>query len=279
MTRPPAPWPVASSVVVGVMGDPVSHSLSPLLHNAAFAALGLDWASVAFPVRAGGTAGALGGIRALGIRGVSVTMPHKTDAARLADGLSATAHALGAVNCLSLEDGVLTGHNTDGEGFLASARRGAGFEPAGRRCLVAGAGGAARAVVLALAEVGAAEVAVVNRTPARAEAAAALAGARGRVGRPEDAGAADLVVNATPAGMAGVAGAARPPVPAALLGPGQVVVDLVYEPRVTPWLGEAVARGATGVGGLGMLVHQAAAQLALWTGRDVPVEAMWAAAR
>lgn len=279
MTRPRVPWPVASSVIVGVMGDPVAHSLSPVLHNTAFAAMGLDWASIAFRVRAGETEQAVAGVRALGVRGVSVTMPHKGEAARLADRLSATARVLRAVNCLSLEDGMLVGHNTDGAGFLESLRRGAGFDPGGRRCVVAGAGGAARAVVLALAEAGSDQVTVVNRTAARAEAAAALAGSRGRVGVPEDAEDADLVVNATPAGMGGAAPDARPPIPPELLHHGQVAVDLIYEPRVTAWLAAARARGAAGVEGLGMLVHQAAAQLRVWTGDEVPVEEMWAAVR
>lgn len=277
--RPAAPWPTASTAVVGVMGDPVAHSLSPLLHNAAFAALGLDWASVAFLVRPGGAEDALRGMRALGVRGLSVTMPHKSAAAALADRLTPVAERLGAANCLSFDGGEVLGDNTDGEGFLAALRRGTGFDPAGRRCLVAGAGGAARAVVLALAAAGASEVVVANRSPDRAEAAAALAGPGGRLGEAAEAPRADLVVNATPAGMVGAGEAVAPIVDAALLHAGQVVVDLVYEPRTTAWLSEAVRRGATGVGGLGMLVHQAAVQLERWTGRDVPVEVMWDAAR
>ena len=134
----------------------------------------------------------------------------------------------------------------------------------------------ARAVVLALAGAGAAEVVVVNRTPERAVEAAALAGPAGRVGRPDDAATADLVVDATPVGMAG-AGADGPLVAPSLLGPGQVVADLVYHPLETPWLAAAAARGARVVGGLGMLVHQAAAQLGLWTGQDPPLDAMWRA--
>ena len=170
------------------------------------------------------------------------------------------------------------GDNTDGRGFLKALRRGAGFDPAGRRCLVVGAGGAARAVVLALAEAGAAEVVVVNRTAERAAAAAALAGERGRVGVTADAAGADLVVEATPSGMGGVEG-----VPAQVDGgslrAGQVAVDLVYHPPVTPWLAAAAAAGATTLGGLGMLVHQAAAQVAAWTGLEPPVGVMWDAAR
>lgn len=272
--------PSARTRVVGVMGDPVSHSLSPLLHNTAFAVLGLDWVSVGFPVPAGAAADALVGMRALGIAGLSVTMPHKEAVARLVDRRTAVADRLGAVNCVAREGDVLVGDNTDGVGFLDALRRAAGFEPAGRRCLVVGAGGAARAVILALADAGAGEVVVVNRTPARAGDAASLAGGRGRAGQPEEAAGVDLVVDATPAGMAGTASSGvRPLVDAAVLGPRQVVADLVYHPPTTPWLADAARRGATTVGGLGMLVHQAAGQLERWTGTAPPVEALWRAAQ
>ena len=277
--------------VVGVIGSPVAHSLSPLLHERAFAALGLAgaWRSFAFEVAGGHAAAALDAMRRARITGLSVTMPHKADVAGLVDECSDVARRLTAVNCIHQQGDRLYGTNTDGEGFLASLARGAGFEPAGKRCVVIGAGGAARAVVLALAGAGAAEVAVVNRTPEHAFEAAALAGRHGRAvdltgGAIEDAAnVADLVVNATPVGMAGV-GTTSGSAPAdwlvapGLLGPGQVATDLVYVPRQTTWLAEAAAAGATTLDGLGMLVHQAAAQLMLWTGQDPPVEAMWQAA-
>jgi shikimate dehydrogenase len=275
-------WPTAASRVVGVIGDPIAHSLSPLLHNAAFDALGLDWVSLAFAVPAGRADAALTGMRALGLAGLSVTMPHKEQAFGCVDEPTAVARRLGAVNCVTRRDadGALVGDSTDGPGFLAALERAAGFDPRGRRCLVVGAGGAARAVVLALAEAGAAEVVVVNRTPARAEVAAALAGAVGRVGSGADVAHAELVVQATPVGMAALraAGAEALAFDPDGLHPGQVVTDLVYLPAETPVLAAARARGATVVGGLGMLVHQAAMALGRWTGRTVPVEAMWAAA-
>ncbi len=146
----------AATTVVGVMGDPVAHSLSPLLHNTAFAELGLDWVSVGFKVPAGQAAGALAGVRALGLAGISVTMPHKSEVARLVDECTPEASHLGAVNCVVRAGERLVGDNTDGRGFLASLERGAGFSPDGRRCLVVGAGGAARAVIAALAGAGAA---------------------------------------------------------------------------------------------------------------------------
>ncbi len=272
--------------IVGVIGSPVAHSLSPLLHDSAFAALGLAarWRSFAFEVAPGEAPGALEAMRRARIRGLSVTMPHKAAVAALVDECSDTARRLNAVNCVVNEAGALYGTNTDGEGFVASLARAAGFDPAGRRCLVIGAGGAARAVVLALAAHGAAGVAIVNRTPERAFEAADLAGAVGSAVALTDGSvaravaAADLVVNATPVGMAGGVPAAEWLVAPGLLGPGQVAADLVYAPRPTRWLAEAAGTGATVVDGLGMLVHQAAAQLVLWTGMEPPVEAMWRAA-
>ena len=280
--------------LVGVIGSPIGHSLSPVLHNAAFAALGLDatWHSRAFEVAPGEAASALAAMRRADISGLSVTMPHKADVTALVDDCSPVARGLGAVNCIVNRSGRLFGTNTDGEGFVASLARGAAFTPAGRRCLVIGAGGAARAVILALAQAGASAVAVLNRTPERAAAAAALAGVSGSVvpvgpvgsaeekGQLEAVASADLVVNATPLGMAGAfhGSAADWLVAPQLLHPGQVVADLVYAPRPTRWLAEAAAAGAHPVDGLGMLVHQAAAQLELWTGQQAPVEAMWQAA-
>ncbi len=269
-------WPAGTSVVVGVIGDPVRHSLSPVLHNAAFAALGLDWVSVAFSVPPASLDAALAGARALGVRGLSVTMPHKEAVAAKVDRTSPTAARLGAVNCVVIEPDGLVGENTDGQGFVAALHRGAGFDASGRRCLVAGAGGAARAVVLALAEAGASEVVVVGRSPVRVADAASLAGRVGRAGVPSEAADAELVVNATPLGMAGTTEAgALPPIDPVLLGPGQLVMDLVYAPRPTRWLELAQRRGAEVLDGLGMLVHQAALQVELWSGCHAPVEAMW----
>ena len=272
-----ATWPTAATHLVGIIGSPVRHSLSPVLHNAAFAALGLDWAYVAFEVAPGGGAAAVSAVRALGLEGLSVTMPHKADAAKAVDELSPIAEALGVINTVIRRGDTLLGDSTDGEGFVDALRADLGFDPAGRRCVILGAGGAARAVVVALAHAGAAQVVVVGRTPARAETAAALAGSVGRTGEHADAAGADLVVNATPVGMEGVGDEALPIEPG-LLGPGQVVADLIYAPAVTPLLEAAKARGATTVNGLGMLVHQAGRQFHLWTGNDPPLEAMSAAA-
>ena len=262
--------------MAAVIGDPVRHSLSPALHNAAFQSLGLDWAYLAFEVARGEAGDAIAGVRALRIDGLSVTMPHKEAVARAVDRLSPTAERLGAVNTVVRTGASLVGESTDGQGFLDALRVDQGFEPSNRRCLVVGTGGAARAVILALVDGGAAEVVVVGRSAERVGAAVALAGRPARPGSPAEAGDVTLVVNATPVGMVGHP--VGPPVDTDLLGPGNVVVDLVYHPAVTPFVAAARQRGAVAVGGLGMLVHQAAHAFRLWTGQPAPIEVMSAAA-
>ena len=259
-----------------VIGDPVRHSLSPAIHNAAFAARGMDWVFLACEVPEGEVPEALAGVVALGIEGLSVTMPHKAAVAAAVDRLSPTARLLGAVNCVVRDGEHLVGHSTDGDGFVDALASEAGWSPTGARCVVFGAGGAGRAVVLALADAGAAEVAVVNRTSRRAVAAAALAGDRGRVVEAAETGRFDLVVNATPLGMTGHGGATLPLDPE-LLQPGQLLVDLVYEPAETALLAAARGRGIRAFNGVRMLVHQAARAFELWTGTDAPTEAMAAA--
>lgn len=272
--------PSGSTRLAGVIGSPVRHSLSPVLMNAAFDATGIDWTYVAFEVPAGRLPDALVGVRALGIAGLSVTMPHKDAAAACVDDLSPVATRLGAVNCIANLDGRLVGHNTDGEGFVRSLASDFAFSPAGRRCVVLGAGGAARSIVLSLAQSGADEVVVVNRTLDAAERAAALAAERGRVVAPAlarvDLADADLVVNATSVGMDGV-DAHELPCDPSHFHEGQIVVDLVYRPLVTTWIVEASSRGALVANGVPMLAQQAAVQFEIWTGLDAPIGAMTAA--
>ncbi len=271
--------------LAAVIGDPVGHSLSPTLLNAGFAAAGLDWTYLAFEVPDGGAAGALDAMRTLGLGGLSVTMPHKAAVAAAVDHCTPDAEALGAVNCVVVEDGRLVGHNTDGGGFLDGLAHDAGMDVSGGRAVVLGAGGAARAVVRALGDAGAAEVAVVNRTPDRAAEAARLAGSAGRVldgagdGLADALATADLVVNATPIGMAGTASSADLPIDPALVGDGAVAVDLIYHPAETDWMAALRRRGIEAHGGLSMLVFQAARAFVLWTGVEAPVSAMDAAAR
>ena len=258
--------------VAGVIGDPVTHSLSPLLHNAAFAALGLDWVSVPFPVGAGKGSEAVEAMRTLGLAGLSVTTPHKDVVALAADEVSDAVAALGAANCLvPLADGRVRAENTDGEGFLAGLLEDADTSVEGKTVAVLGAGGAARAITRACADAAASAVLVVNRTTQRAEICAGLAGAVGVVATATDISSADIVVNATTVGMSPDSAMACDP---RLLHRGQIVVDIVYTPLETAWLAATRATGIECFNGLSMLIHQAAVAIAHWTAREAPVEAM-----
>jgi shikimate dehydrogenase len=249
-----------------------------VIHNAAFAATGLDWVYEAFDVGADEVAAFVARAAAEGFGGLNVTMPDKEAAAAAVDRQTADAEALGAVNTVIFGgDAITVGDNTDGPGFLAAlAADVPELALGGAHVGVVGAGGAARAVILALGRAEVASIVVVNRTRARAVAAVELAPAVARVGEAADLAGLDLVVDATPAGMGG---ADELPFDPDLLGPDQVVCDLVYWPLETPLLREAAARGARAVNGLGMLVHQAAGSFERWTGVDAPVEAMTAAVR
>ena len=269
----------ARTQVVAVIGDPIGHSLSPVIHNAGFAALGLDWICVALPVPDGAALDAARAMRTLGLRGMSVTMPHKSDIVAGLDRLSEVASTLGSVNCVTACDGELVGDSTDGSGFLEGLRADFGVDPSGADCVVLGAGGAARAVVLALAGAGARSVRVVNRTRPRAERAAALGGPTATVGVASDVTRADLVVNATPVGMgAAPDGVTTLPLDPDLLRPGQMVAELIYHPAETDLMVAARAAGARTANGMSMLVHQAAAAFTHWTGEVAPLAAMTAAA-
>ena len=262
---------------VGVIGWPVTHSLSPTIHNSAFIAMDMDWVYVPMPVAPGTLPAAMDGLRALGFAGANVTMPHKTEAAELADARSDDATRLEAVNTLVAGPDGLMGHNTDAPGFDRFLRRDAGFDPDGRTALVYGAGGAARACALALAGGGLVRLEVALRDPQRArglERALEDLDTEVAVVDFERATSADvdLVVNATPLGIHGE----ELPLPA--LHPDIVVVDLLYRPSSTPLLVTARAAGAVALGGLGLLLHQAALSFELWTGTAPPLEVMSAAA-
>lgn len=268
-----------SSVITGatrlaaVIGSPVRHSLSPALHNAVFEATGLDWRMLAFEVEPGNAAQALTAMKVLGIAGYAVTMPHKHDVAGAVDEVDPASAALGSVNTVVLRpDGTTFGASTDGAGLVESLRA-AGIELRASRVAVLGAGGAARSIVDALGRAGVADIAIVNRTLAAAEAAAALSGVA-RVGTAADIATADLLVNATSVGM----GTDRLPVDAAAMRADLAVADIVYHPLQTALLSAAAAAGATTVDGLGMLVYQAVLQQELWTGRRPEPSMMRAAA-
>ena len=269
--------PAGTEVAAGVIGYPVRHSLSPTICQAAFDELGLDWVYAAFEVLPGDAGQALDHMRERDMAGLSVTMPHKADVAAAVDELSPAAAALGVVNCVSRDGARLVGHNTDGAGFC-DALLAEGVDLAGIDCAVLGAGGAARAVVAELARRGVGEVAVIARRPEAAASAAALAGSVGTTADLADVGRYRLVVNATPVGMAETEGAGELPVDPDLLHVGQHVAELVYNPLHTPLLTECHRRGVGVSTGVGMLVHQAAHAVRIWTGSEPPVDAMTAAA-
>jgi shikimate dehydrogenase len=264
----------AQTRVFGIIGQPLGHTLSPAIHNAAFEATGFDGVYVALPVAPEGLADAVSAVRAFKFGGLSVTVPHKVAITALLDGLTAEAEAAGAVNTVFWEGGRLLGHNTDVAGYAAmldSAGRHA------RQALVLGAGGAARAVCLALRRAGI-PTTVAAREPARAvdlivpgsvavtrwEAAGSLLGGTG------------LLVNTTPVGMH-PDGDSAPLGDLAALPAGAIVHDLVYRPLETRLLAMARGRGLDTVDGGVMLVRQAAEAFRLWTGLNPPEEAMRAA--
>jgi shikimate dehydrogenase len=270
---------VSQRRVAALIGSPVGHSLSPVIHQAAFDAAGVDWTYVAFDVAAGGGADAVAAMRVLGLRGLSVTMPHKHEVAAAVDRLDPAAEALASVNTVSWDGDELVGSSTDGAGFVNSLAD-VGIDVAGTRVAVIGAGGAARSVVDALGRAGASSISIVNRTPERAAAACDLA-AVAAVGSAGDISGADIVVNASSVGM-GVDPASATALDLAcdpaLLHPEQVVVDLVYHPLQTAWLARAADIGARTVDGLGMLIHQAALQQVSWLGTMPDVAVMRRAA-
>ena len=268
----------------GVMGDPVEHSVSPAIHNAAFRALGLPYAYVPFHVRKGDLTAALSGVRALNIRGVNITIPHKVAILPLLDEIDPLAKQIGAVNVLLNDSGRLIGYNTDAEGFL-HVLSGHGIEPQGKNVVVLGAGGAARAICFALALRGAA-LTILNRTAARAQACAEDIAktfslpVKALELTPENVsaalGRASLLVNATSVGMLPAAGAT--PVERELLGTHLTVMDIIYNPHQSTLLREAELSGARTINGLEMLIWQGALAFEKWTGRQPPLNVMRKAA-
>ncbi len=287
VSQRPAAWPGGRTRPLAVLGWPVAHSLSPVMHNAALAAMDLDLVYLALPAAPDRLADVVGALGAVGCVGANVTVPHKQAVVAACDRLTDEARTIGAVNTLTWTEDGLEGHNTDAVGLQRALDEvGAGRGPA----VLLGTGGAARAAVVALVRRGA-DVLVVGRRPAAARELAELGASIGSSiagdGGPtvtsagldaDDLGdrvaTADLVVNATPLGMQ------REPLPAPFmdLSAGQTAYDLVYAPPDTPFLQAAGAAGAAAHHGLSMLVHQAAAALERWTGREVPVDVMRQAA-
>lgn len=270
----------ASTRLAAVIGDPVRHSLSPALHNAAYASAGLDWLMVALPAASGTGATMVDLVRHHDVGGLAVTMPLKSEVADAVDRLDPAAAALRSVNTVVADSGGAYGMSTDGDGFVASLRS-AGHEPSGARVVVLGAGGAARSIIDALGRSGVASLVIHNRTAAAAHEASGLADQAAAVdtdGLADACATADIIVNTTSVGMGAVDASGDTPLLPELLSSHHVVADIVYHPLATPLLHAARAAGADVVDGLGMLVHQAALQCLAWTGVEVDTVVMRAAA-
>ena len=242
----------------------------------------MDWVYTAFETPEEELTDAIKGVRALGIAGLSVTMPHKVKVCALLDEISDSAQTLEAVNCIVNEGGKLKGHNTDGDGFIDAVKHDAGLDVADKKVLIIGSGGSARSIIHSLGKAGAREIAVINRTKKKALDALELAGSVGRLLAEdkisEAAEEADLVINATPIGMADTEETTNFPIEPNLLSKGQLAVDLIYHPISTPWMEALKNRKVETYGGLSMLIFQAAKSFKLWTGEEAPVEVMRKAA-
>lgn len=274
--------------LVGLLGWPVEHTISPAMHNAAFLAAGLNWRYVPLPVRPGRVAQAMSGLQALGFAGCNVTIPHKRAVMEHLDHASDQAQAIGAVNTVVIKpDGRMLGDNTDAAGFLRSLVE-SGFHPQRRRAMVIGAGGSARAVANALASVGT-SITIVNRTLSRAESLVAdlsslypslpiLSRRLTPAVLCQEILSNHLLVNATSMGMWPQVDCS--PWPDGVSLPSSLMVfDLVYTPPETKLMKQARRAGARAIGGLEMLVYQGVAAWELWTDQRAPVDTMMTAAR
>ena len=278
------------SRLLGIIGYPIGHSLSPVFHQAALDHYGLDITYQAWEVAPHELRGFVEpGLRACpDLLGFNVTVPHKEAIISYLDEVSPEARSAGAVNTVVNHSGRLSGHNTDGLGFLRALNKEAGFSPGGRRVLILGAGGAARGVATALVSHGVGPLTIANRTLERAHRLAQdLAKPSMTIGAiPLRGGGlrraaqeADLIVQCTTMGMFHGPNQAGIPLKAQDIPPTALVYDLVYNPPETPLMKEARRAGARALGGLSMLVYQGAIAFEMWTGRGAPVEVMFRAAR
>lgn len=267
--------------VVGVIGDPVKHSCSPPMHNAAFRELGMDYVYVPFWVKPENLAAAVEGFKATKVAGINITLPHKKAVLPLMDSISQEAELIGAVNTMVFKDGMVEGHNTDARGFVASLQEESVDGIEGMSIVVLGAGGGAQAVVVGLALEGAGRIIIANRTPEKAIQLAETVSGQTDVqvegvslddrNLPEYISGSELLVSTITAGM-------DPSIPLVMnpdwLHKDLTVCDIVYIPPETNLLKAAAKRGLKTIGGMGMLVHQGAISFRLWTGKRPPVEIM-----
>jgi shikimate dehydrogenase len=267
--------------LVGAFGDPIAENPTGVMQEAAFQALGLQWRYLLIEVHKGDLEAAIEGIRAMNFRGINLTIPHKVEVLKYLDQVSADARLMGAVNTVRREGDRLIGENTDGKGFLQSLRHDAGVDPAGKRIVVLGAGGAARAVTVELALAGAAHITVVNRTAGRGQtlvellnektpASADFVSWERTYALPSDT---DVLVNATSIGLFPNVDQ-KPDIAYDTITDGMIVCDVIPNPPYTPLLKEAEARGARTLDGLGMLVYQGGIAFKMWTGLDAPLAVM-----
>ena len=255
------------TTLYGVTGYPIGHSLSPAMHNAAFSAKGLNAVCLAFETR--DLEGCLKGIKALGIKGISVTIPHKSRVIPLLDSVDDLAKRIGAVNTIVNDGGLLVGYNTDAAGALEALEE--KVELSGKTCLIIGAGGAARAIGFILKESGV-EVMVANRSFERGQGLALSLNCPFIPLDEIDNTTTELLINTTPVGMAPQKD--QCPVSEQILKKGMVVMDIIYNPLETKLLAMARARDCLTINGLGMFIHQGAGQFRLWTGLAPPINAM-----
>ena len=274
-----------STTVVGVFGAPIKHTASPAMHNAAFEALKMNWAYLAFHVDPQNLRAALQGARDMGLAGINLTVPHKILALDCVDEIDAEARKLGAVNTVAMEKGKLRGFNTDGYGFLRAIKEEFNLSLRGKRVLVLGAGGAGRGIAVKCALDGAARGIVANRTPAKIEPIAreirntkseflSLALTADEIRRVIQE--VDLMVNATSVGLKDGDSLG---LGADLFSPRLRVYDTIYRPAETELLQIAVGAGAQVANGLGMLLHQGAKSFEIWTKRKAPLAVMRRALR
>jgi len=271
--------------LAGIVGWPLDHTLSPPMHNAAYESLGLDWVYIPLPVQdEGALIRTIKAMKVLPFVGFNVTMPYKAAVMSLCDEVAAIAELAGAVNTVHVVDGRLIGYNTDGRGLLYALEQAAGFLPEGKHAAVLGAGGAAGAAIVSLVLGRAAKVDVINRTLDRASQLVERIQPRVRESEltafpmgpdaQKAVSTADIVINATSLGMNADD---ESPVPASWLNKGQLVVDMIYRADDTTLLKHARSKGATAIGGLGMLVSQAALAMDIWAGTEyqAPYDVMY----
>jgi shikimate dehydrogenase len=272
--------------LVGAFGDPIAENPTRVMFEAAFRKLNLQWTYQNINVRAGDLADAVAGLRAMNFSGINLTIPHKVQVLKYLDGVSEDAGLMGAVNTVRRDGEKLIGENTDGKGFMRALTQDAGVEPGGRRVVILGAGGAARAVGIELSLAGARQITVVNRTQKRGKALVSLLNKKTPVEaeyHPWDStftipAGTEILINATSIGLYPDVDA-KPDIDFEGIEKGMTVCDVIPNPPQTVLLNEAAGRGAQTIDGLGMLVYQATIAFKMWTGMDAPVDEMKRAIR